>query len=758
MAQSLVIVESVAKTKTIKKFLGKDYEVMPSIGHIKDLPKNQLGVNIDDGFEPKYITIRGKGKILGELKKAAENADQVYIATDPDREGEAIAWHIYEELKRKNDRIKRILFNEITERAVLAAIQNSQSIDLNKVEAQKARRVMDRLVGYQVSPILWQTIYRGLSAGRVQSVALRLIVEREREILAFVPQEYWTITAQLRGDRSEPFFSNLIKIKNKKADIKDQATAQRIVDDLRNKVFVIKAITKKEVSRKPAPPFTTSTLQQEAAKRLGYTSKRIMLIAQQLYEGIELGEEGSIGLITYMRTDSTRIADEAITAARDYIATAYGLEYLPQQPRIYKTKAGAQDAHEAIRPTSMKREPRKIKKFLTAEQYKLYELIWNRFIACQMSDAKLDQTTIDIDAGVMVQNEVTADYQFRTIGSVIKFRGFLQAYEDYVENGKEPEGAEEPEDNQQFIPKQLRVGEILTLLDLLPKQHFTKPPARYTESTLVKELDNLDIGRPSTYALIISTLLARKYVEKNGRQLVPTELGFTVNDILIQHFPSIFNVKFTAQMEAELDKIESAEKDFRTVMNDFYRPFSRALEQVNSKKEDIREALMQDTAEHCPDCGKPLMIRWGRNGKFIGCSGYPECRYTRPIEVDQTQTDEICDKCGKPMVVKQGRFGRFLACSGYPACKNIKPFPIGISCPRENCYGTIVERRTRQGKVFYGCSRYPECDFATWYRPVAMECQNCKSPYLEQRNTQKEGNYLYCPKCKTKYEQHSDSE
>jgi len=757
MAQSVVIVESVAKTKTIKKFLGEDYEVIPSVGHIKDLPKHQLGVNIEDGFEPKYITIRGKGKILDELKKAAENADQVYIATDPDREGEAIAWHIYEEIKRKNDRIKRILFNEITERAVLEAIQNSQAIDINKVEAQKARRVMDRLVGYQVSPILWQTIYRGLSAGRVQSVALRLIVEREREILAFVPQEYWTITAKLQGEQSEPFLSNLITIKNKKADIKDQASAQKIVEDLRNKVFVVKAITKKEVSRKPDPPFTTSTLQQEAAKRLGYTSKRIMLIAQQLYEGIELGEEGSIGLITYMRTDSTRIADEAIAAARDYIVTSYGLEYLPAQPRIYKTKKGAQDAHEAIRPTSMKREPRKIKKFLTAEQYKLYELIWNRFVACQMSDARLDQTTIDIAAGVMVQNELTPEYGFRTTGSVVKFRGFLQAYEDYFENGNESEAADN-EENHQLVPKQLRVGEILTLLDLFPKQHFTKPPARYTESSLVKELDQLDIGRPSTYALIISTLLARKYVEKNGRQLVPTELGFTVNDILIQHFPSIFNVQFTAQMEAELDKIESAEKDFRTVMNDFYHPFSRALEQVNSKKEDIRDALMQDTSEQCPECGKPLVIRWGRNGKFIGCSGYPECRYTRPIEQEQHQTDQHCDKCGKPMVVKQGRFGRFLACSGYPECKNVKPFSIGIRCPKENCNGHIVERRTRQGKVFYGCSNYPDCDFATWHLPIAVECQNCKSPFLEQRNSQKEGTYLYCPTCKTKYEQNSSNE
>ncbi len=755
MAQSVVIVESVAKTKTIKKFLGKDYQVLPSVGHIKDLPKNKLGVNIEDGFEPQYITIRGKGKVLSDLKKAAETADQIYIATDPDREGEAIAWHIFEEIKPKNHRIKRILFNEITERAVLEAIKNSRTIDVNKVEAQKARRVMDRLVGYQVSPILWQTIYRGLSAGRVQSVALRLIVEREREIAAFVPQEYWSITAQLQGEKSDPFSSNLIKIKNKKIDIKNEQAAKAIVDDLRIKTYIIKDITKKEVSRKPAPPFTTSTLQQEAARRLGYTAKKIMMIAQQLYEGIELGEEGSVGLITYMRTDSTRIADEALLAVREYIVDAYGLEYLPQQPRIYKTKKSAQDAHEAIRPTSMKREPRKIKKYLTAEQFKLYELIWNRFIACQMSDAKLDQTTIDIIAGQMTGNNVSEDYLFRTTGSVIKFRGFLQAYEDFQENGKD---SENNDDLQQLVPKNLRVGEILTLLDLLPRQHFTKPPARYTESSLVKELDNLDIGRPSTYALIISTLLGRKYIEKNGRQLHPTELGFTVNDILIQNFPSIFNVKFTALMEDELDKIETSEKDFKTVLYDFYDPFSNALKTIDSKKDTIRESLMEETRETCPDCGRLLIIRWGRNGKFIGCSGYPDCRYTRPLQEEKIQTDEVCEKCGRPMIVKQGRFGRFLACSGYPECKNNKPYSIGISCPKKNCTGSIVERRTKRGKVFYGCSNYPNCDFASWYLPVAIACENCGSPYLEQRNTQKQGNFLYCPKCKTRYEQSQESE
>jgi DNA topoisomerase-1 len=761
MAQSVVIVESVAKTKTIKKFLGRDYEVLPSVGHIKDLPKGKLGVAIDAGFQPEYITIRGKGNVINQLKKAAKTAKQVYIATDPDREGEAIAWHIYEVLKSSNDHIKRILFNEITEKAVKAAIQNSQAIDQNKVEAQKARRVLDRLVGYQVSPILWQTIYRGLSAGRVQSVALRLIVEREREIQAFVPQEYWSITAQVQGEKSAPFFSNLIKIQNKKAEIDNEQTATEIVDDLKTKEFVIKTINKKEIARKPAPPFTTSTFQQEASRRLGFTTKRIMAIAQQLYEGIELGEEGSIGLITYMRTDSTRIADEALLAVREYIANTFGVEYLPPQARVYKNKQSAQDAHEAIRPTAMSREPKKIKKYLTADQLKIYDLIWNRFVASQMTDARLDQTTIDIVAGHRsAENELVEDYLFRSTGSVIKFRGFLQALEDYQDTDKEGDNGADQE--QQQLPKELRIGEKLTLLDLIPKQHFTKPPPRYSESSLVKELDQLDIGRPSTYALIISTLLARKYVEKNNRQLVPTELGFTVNDILIQHFPTIFNVKFTARMEEELDKIETNGKDFLAVMNDFYKPFSQALELVAHKKEAIRESLRQDTTETCPECGKPLIIRWGRNGKFIGCTGYPDCRYTRPLEQTEAETaptTEVCEKCGKPMIVKQGRFGRFLACSGYPACKNNKPFSLGISCPRENCTGEIVERRSKRGRVFYGCNRYPDCDFASWHLPVATPCENCGSPYLEQRNNQSLGDYLYCPACKKTYtHEHDESE
>ncbi len=751
MAKSLVIVESVAKTKTIKKFLGKQFQVVSSVGHIKDLPKRNLGIDLEDSFKPQYITIRGKGKVLNELKKAAQSADKVFIATDPDREGEAIAWHIYEEVKSKNKNIHRILFNEITERAVLDAIEKPLTIATNKVEAQKARRVLDRIVGYKVSPILWQTIYRGLSAGRVQSVALRLIVEREREIQKFVPEEYWSITAELKVEKTDSFFAKLVKKQNKKPKIGDEKTAQAIVDDLKLKKYQIKDIKTKQISRSPAPPFTTSTMQQEASRRLNLSSKQIMMIAQQLYEGIEVGSEGSVGLITYMRTDSTRIAKEAISSVRDYIANSYGLEYLPQKPRFFKVKKGAQDAHEAIRPTSMKREPRKIKKYLTSDQYKLYELIWNRFIACQMRDAKMDRTTVDVKAGDMKQMEVLEEYLFRTTGTIITFRGFLQVYEDYKE--KDENNGDTEDSLKTKIPINLTIGALLKLLDLIPKQHFTKPPARYSESSLVKELDALGIGRPSTYAIIISTLLYRKYIERQNRTLLPTELGFTVNDILISNFPSIFNSEFTAKMEDELDKIETEDKDFVSVINDFYQPFEEALTKTKSKKDLIRDSLIKDADEKCPECGKDLIIRWGRNGKFIGCSGYPDCRYTRPLEQEEVQTEEVCEKCGKPMVVKTGRFGRFLACSGYPECKNNKPFTLGIGCPKDDCKGKIVERRSKRGKVFYGCSEYPKCDFATWYEPVALKCKNCGSNYLEKRYNKTVGNYLYCPKCKTKYEQ-----
>jgi DNA topoisomerase-1 len=738
MSKSLVIVESVAKTKTISKFLGKNFTVKSSVGHVKDLPKQRLGVNLENGFEPEYITIRGKGKVLTDLRKTASAVDQVYIATDPDREGEAIAHHLAEEIRQYNENIYRVRFNEITENAVKQALQQSDQINANLVVAQKARRVVDRLVGYQVSPILWRTIYRGLSAGRVQSVALRLICEREELIDAFIPEEYWTIAAELKGRRTDPFLANLIKIGEAKPELHNETEAQTISRELRQQVFKVVDIKKKKVNRQPAPPFTTSTMQQEAAKRLGYSAKRIMAIAQQLYEGVELGEEGSIGLITYMRTDSTRVAEEAIAAVRDHIASDYGLEYLPKSPRRYKAKAGAQDAHEAIRPTSMKRTPKSIKKYLTPEQFKLYELIWQRFVASQMEAAVLEQTSIDIEAG---------RFLLRTTGSVIVFRGFLQVFDDVKD--------EEPEENGETsaVPQNLQVGEILTLLDIHPKQHFTKPPARFTESSLVKELDNLGIGRPSTYALIISTITARKYVEKQGRQLAPTELGKTVNKILVQNFPHIFDVKFTAFMEEELDKVESGQKKFLQVVKEFYEPFNEAVVATEEKKDTIKDALQESTDEVCPKCGRPLIIRWGRNGRFMACSGYPECRYTKPTEAQERVEGEVCEKCGRDMVLKIGRFGRFLACSGYPDCKNSRPYSIGVACPQEGCDGKIIERRSKRGRTFYGCSNYPACNFVSWNKPVATPCPQCGNRYVEERYTQAKGAHLRCPNCKAEFEQ-----
>ncbi|MCI0512662.1 type I DNA topoisomerase [candidate division KSB1 bacterium] len=745
MGKYLVIVESKAKTKTISKILGKDYTILASIGHVKDLPKNKLGVDIEDGFQPHYITIRGKGPVLSDLRKTAMTSEQVFIATDPDREGEAIAWHIADEIRTKNSNIKRVLFNEITQTGILKGMSAPMDIDFEKVEAQKARRVLDRLVGYQVSPLLWKTIYRGLSAGRVQSVALRLICEREAEIQAFVSQEYWSITAELAGQATESFLSNLVKVNQKAAEIPDQKTALDYVTELKTCQYAIKQIRKKEISKNPPPPFTTSTLQQEASKRLGYSTKKIMQIAQTLYEGVEIGEEGSVGVITYMRTDSTRIAEEAVTAVREFIYNNYGKEYLPAKARVFKVKASAQDAHEAIRPTSMKRAPKSIRKYLSEDQYQIYELIWNRFVASQMAAARMEQTTIEIEAVNPNPTLPTPHhFLFRTTGSIYLFRGYLQVFQEVQED------SDNAEENQP-IPLNLHEGERLVLKDLIPKQHFTKPPARYSESTLVKELDALGIGRPSTYAVIISTLFARKYIGRDKRQLFPTELGITVNKILIQQFPGIFSVTFTAQMEGELDKVESGEKKYLEVVNDFFVPFNAALQATDSQKDAIRDSLVENTTEICPKCGKPLITRWGRNGKFTACSGYPDCKFTK-AQTEAQATGETCEKCGKPMLLKVSRFGRFLACSGYPECKSTQPYRIGVTCPKSDCGGHIVERKTKQGKIFYGCSRYPKCDFVSWYRPVSTPCPQCSHGYVEERYTEARGEYLRCPACKNEFE------
>jgi DNA topoisomerase-1 len=727
MGKSLVIVESDAKSKTINRFLGKNYVVRASIGHIKNLPKNRLGVNIENGFEPEYITIRGRGKTLSDLKKLSADAEHVYLATDPDREGEAIASHLEEELRNSNKHIKRVLFHEITEQAVQDSIKKAHRIDITKVEAQKARRVMDRLVGYEVSPFLWKTIYRGLSAGRVQSVALRLICEREDEITRFTSREYWSITADFKTERGEKVTSRLVKIDGADAEIPNEAEAKRHSTLLRGLAFKVSDLRSKDTERNPFPPYTTSTLQQDAVRRLGMSTKQIMAVAQQLYEGVDL-PEGRVGLITYMRTDSTRMSHAAVEEARRFIAENYGLEYVPQKPRAFKNKKTAQDAHEAIRPTSLSRPPNKVAAHLNPSQKKLYELIWNRFVACQMAPARITQMALEITAG---------SYLFRTTGSVVKFKGFMQLYQVDLE-----------EEENSPIPALMRQDDRLLLEHLREQQHFTKPPPRYNESSLVKELDQLGIGRPSTYALIISTLLDRKYVHKESRSLAPTELGMTVKRIVTSQFPDIFNVGFTAQMEEELDQIESGEKGRVDVLNDFYGPFKQSVSAAMDRKEEIRESLRQDTEGECPKCGKPLVIKWGRNGRFIACTGYPECRHTQPLEKHETVVDEKCDSCGSDMVIRTGRFGRFLACSRYPECKSTRPVSTGVSCPEDGCGGRIVEKRSGRGKVFFGCSNYPRCKYASWYRPVPESCAHCGNPFLEERFSKAKGAFLKCPKCK----------
>jgi len=727
MGKSLVIVESGAKSKTINRFLGKDYVVRASVGHIKNLPKNRIGVDFENGFEPEYITIRGKGKILKEIKKLAASADKVLIATDPDREGEAIAQHLATEIEPSNSDIQRVLFHEITEKAIQKAVKNPVRLNTEMVEAQSARRVMDRIVGYKVSPFLWKTVYRGLSAGRVQSVALRIICEREEEIAAFKTEEYWTVEADMESKQSELFRSRLVKIKGKKPELADEGTVSAHLEKMRELKYTVTDLKKKTVTRKPYPPYTTSTLQQDGARRLSMTTKRIMSIAQELYEGVDL-PEGRVGLITYMRTDSTRLAETAVTEARESIAEMYGLEYVPPKPRVFKSKKSAQDAHEAVRPTAATRTPKDIASFLSPPQAKLYELIWNRFMASQMSDAKIDQSTLEVGAG---------DYLFRTTGSVVKFRGFMQVY-----------NIAKDESEKTVFPVDIKKGEETTLQKLDPQQHFTKPPARYNESSLVKILDELGIGRPSTYALIISTLLQRKYVDKEGRTLEATDLGMAVYKILAKQFPNIFSVGFTAEMELELDQIEAGEKDRSQVLNDFYKPFSTALDKAMEKKDEIKESLQEGLDEVCPKCGKELVIKWGRNGKFIACTGYPDCKHTQPLEEEAVETDEKCDKCGAPMIVKTGRFGRFLACTKYPDCKSTKPYSLGISCPEEGCDGNIVERKSRRGKLFYGCSKYPDCKFASWSKPVAKKCTVCGNPFMEEKATKAMGEFYRCPACK----------
>jgi len=726
MAKSLVVVESPAKAKTINKFLGKDFTVKASLGHIRDLPEKRLGVNIKDGFKPQYVTIKGKEKVIRELRRAAKSADKVYLAADPDREGEAICWHIKQALGKIDKPIYRITFNEITGRAIREALKNPGDINLNLVNAQQARRVLDRLVGYQISPILWRNVRKGLSAGRVQSVALRLVCEREEEREKFQPQEYWVITAKLVGESGEPFTARLVAIGDRKAEIEGRGftigeeEARSIAEKLKGFTFRVESIKRRVRRQTPPPPFITSNLQQEANRKFRFPARKTMMIAQQLYEGVELGGEGPIGLVTYIRTDSTRVADEAIAAVRKLIKRNYGSQYLPSKPNVYKSKKGAQDAHEAIRPTYLDRPPDSIKAHLSSDQYRLYNLIWRRFVASQMKPARLQLTTVNISAD---------GYQLRASGSVILFDGFLRAYRG------------EGDDKRKETLPELKEGERLELLEVKPEQFFTQPPPRYTEATLIKELEDKGIGRPSTYATIISTLLDRGYVVKEKGYLAPTEIGIMVNRLLIKSFPEIMNVGFTADMEDKLDRIEDGKADWVEVLREFYSSFRRYLDAAPDKIHEAKKEMEEETDEICEKCGRKMVIKWGKYGKFLACSGYPECTNTRPIK-EEIVTDRVCDLCGSPMVVKTGKYGRFLACSNYPDCQNTRPIGTGVKCPK--CGGELVERRSKKGRIFYGCENYPKCDYAIWDKPVNKPCPKCGFPFLVEKRS-KGKIYLVCP-------------
>ena len=814
MGKNLVVVESPAKAKTIGKYLGADYRVLASLGHIKDLPSKGLGVDVEHDFAPTYEIIpdakkRNNKKIISELKKAAREADAIYLAADPDREGEAICQHLAEEIvpKRPAKPAYRVMFNEITKRAVQEAFQEPKEIDQHLVDAQQARRLLDRLVGYKVSPLLCKTIGGRLSAGRVQSVALRMVVEREREIEQFTKTEYWTVTANLAAQQPPVFDARLLRIgeqtvktggfdgdiKKNEILISTEAQAREIVSEAQAQQFRVADVTTKERKRNPVPPFITSKLQQEAARKLGYAVKRTMMIAQKLYEGVELGAEGSVGLITYMRTDSTRVSDTALAEARNFIGAQYGAEYLPEKSIYYRSKKDAQDAHEAIRPTDVARTPDAVARFLSADELKLYRLIWQRFVASQMMPALFDQTTIDIEAG---------RFLFRATGSVLKFDGFLRVYEE----GRD-EKTDEDEEAARTLPL-VAAGDALSLNSITPEQHFTEPPPRYTEATLVKALEEKGIGRPSTYAAIMTTILDREYVEKHEGRFHPTALGTTVNDLLVASFDDLFNESYTARMEEELDEIEEGKLKLTAALHEFYEKFARDLKLAEKQMKAAKQQAIP-TDETCENCGAGMVIKFGRFGQFLACSNYPECRTTREIAKTpttsagdgdgaktqaanateggaETEEPEACELCGKPMALKRGRFGQFLGCTGYPECRNIRKIsrsgkvaaapvvldekcPIdsanlvrrqgrfgeftacsnyptckfvkrettGVACVRAGCRGELVVKKSKRGKVFYGCSEYPECDRVYWDKPVAEPCPQCRAPFLLEKTTKK---------------------
>lgn len=788
MGKSLLIVESPTKARTLNRYLGDRFDIRASVGHIKDLPENELGIDIENGFEPYYKVIKGKEKVIKDLRKAAKEAESIYLAPDPDREGEAIAWHIAEELRSSRKDIYRVLFNELTRNAIETSLKKPGELDQQKFEAQLARRLLDRLVGYQISPILWDKLRRGLSAGRVQSVALRLICEREAEILAFDSEEYWTITALLEGEVEPQFEARLWRRGGEKIKISNQEQASELVAALEQVSYQVVKVEKKTRSRTPAPPFITSTLQQEAARKLRYTAQRTMAIAQRLYEGIELGTKGAVGLITYMRTDSTRIAKEAVADGRSWIQDNLGAEYLPKKAPVYPSRRGTQDAHEAIRPTAVARTPEAMASYLKKEELALYELIWKRFVASQMSPAQLDQTVMQVAAG---------EFILRASGTVIRFPGFMQLYIEGTDNGEAglEDGLKLPD---------LKEGSSLKLMELKPKQHFTQPPPRFTEASLIRELEEKGIGRPSTYASIMGVIQKKEYTKKEKGRFIPTELGMLVNDLLVANFPEVLNVAFTAQMEVKLDQVESGSQGWLQVIEEFYQRFHQAVERAQTEMTDVKRAGVPTDID-CEQCGKKMHIRWGKNGLFLSCSGYPdcknsknfardskgkiqaategevrgkcelcnrdmveksgrfgtflactgypECKNTRSLKEDRGEgkdkavqyTDEICDKCGGRFVVRNSRLGvPFLACEKYPRCRNTRSIGTGVACPQPTCEGELVERASKKGRRFYGCNRFPKCRFVSWSRPVDKECPKCGNPYILVRQSKGE-EYLACP-------------
>lgn len=760
MSQNLVIVESPAKAKTIEKFLGPGYTVLASFGHVRALPSKQGSVDLANNFDPKYHVLPESKKHLDAIKKALKSADRLLLATDPDREGEAISWHLLAALgldkKKPGIEIQRVVFHEITKDAIVHAVQNPRDIALDLVDAQQARSVLDYLVGFNLSPFLWKKIRYGLSAGRVQSVALRLVCEREKEIQAFIEQEYWTIAARLGVAPGQEFKAGLVDVGGKKLgkfDIPAEEVALGLKEALQAGSYRVAKVTKTERKRNPSPPFTTSTLQQEASRKLGFSAKKTMSTAQKLYEGIDIGAEGTVGLITYMRTDSVNLSSQALKEAHDVIAAAYGPEYALSKPRLFKTKTkNAQEAHEAVRPTYISKTPTELKKFLSPDLLKLYELIWKRTVACQMAEALLDQTSVDITADL--ERAIAAgpfagakQCGLRAAGTVIRFPGFMKLY---------IEGLDDQDEEKEGLLPAMNEGAALKLHEILPEQHFTQPPPRYTEATLVKTLEEYGIGRPSTYASIMNTLVERKYTRLEKKRFFPEDVGMVVNDLLVDHFSRYVDYNFTAGLEEELDQVSRGEKQWKPLLKEFWEPFITLLKQKEGEvqKSDLTTAA---TDEVCPECGKPLVVKLGKRGKFIACSGFQEgCKYTRNVDGDKGAeqaepeiSDEKCEKCGQPMLIKDGRFGKYLACSGYPACKNIqplvKPKGTGVICP-ECKEGELTEKKSRFGKLFYSCNRYPQCKFALWDLPVEQPCPKCGFPLLTKKVYKKKGEFLKCPK------------